>query len=285
MERLTLRLAIFALIMWGLSPAAQGQRFAATGTPTSGSGLAAPSEHEAIPPTAGEVIARMLEMNRERLAALQHYESQRTYRVEYHGTGGEHHAELLVRIVYTGPNQKQFTVVSESGPKFLRDEVLRKLAAGEQEASGQANRMQTTLGPENYDAQLAGEELLPDTGSASGAVRTWVLHVSPKVDNKFTYRGTVWVSQDDYAVVKIVGEPAKSPSWWIDHAHFKSMYLRRGEVWLPEKNVSSSHVRIGGVATLTIEYGSYPEVKAKGLKVADAPAEIAAREHDSATER
>jgi hypothetical protein len=105
--------------------------------------------------------------------------------------------------------------------------------------------------------------------TAVGPVRTWVLRVTPKVDNKFTYRGRVWVSQDDFAVVRIQGEPAKNPSFWINHASFESVYTRRGDVWLPAKNVSSSHVRIGGEATMTIEYGTYPVVAARPLKPGD----------------
>jgi hypothetical protein len=204
----------------------------------------------------------MLEKNKERLAALQHYESERTYRVEYAGTGGNHSAEMRVKAEYTGPDKKQFTVESQSGSTFMCDKVLRKLVESEKEASAQSNRMQTTLGPENYDAELAGEEAV---ATPDGPVRAWVLRVTPKVDNKFTYRGKVWVSEDDYAVVKIQGEPAKSPSWWINHAAFESDYLRRGEVWLPAKNISSSHVRIGGEATLTIEYGTYPVVNERPL--------------------
>jgi hypothetical protein len=214
----------------------------------------------------------MLEKNRERLAALDHYESERTYRVEYTGTGGEHHAELRVRAEYTGPNQKRFTVVGESGSKFICDKVLRKLVEGEQEATDKSNRMQTTLSAANYDAELVGEETLAGEPGGAG-VRTWVLQVTPKVDNKFTYRGRVWISQDDYAVVRIAGEPAKSPSWWINRASFDSRYIRRGEVWLPASNSSSSHVRIGGEATLTIDYGSYPVVAARPLSASAESAE------------
>ena len=214
-------------------------------------------------PTAAEIVSRMLEKNQERLAALEHYESERTYKVEYKGTGGEHRAALKVRAEYTGPNRKQFTVVSESGSKFICDKVLRRLVESEQEATAKSNQMQTTLGPENYQTELAGEETV---ATDSGAVRAWVLRVTPKVDNKFTYRGKVWVSEDDYAVVKIQGEPAKNPSWWINKASFESVYLRRGDVWLPAKNVSSSHVRIGGEATLTIEYGAYPVVTERALR-------------------
>jgi len=239
---------------------------------TTGAGSRNRAAEDAIRPVAAEIIARLLEKNKQRLAALEHYESERTYRVEYTGAGGEHHAQLRVRAEYTGPDRKRFTVVSESGSKFLCDKVLRRLLESEQEAGAQSNRTQTTLGPENYAADLVGEETV---ATAGGPVRTWVLRMTPKVDNKFTYRGKVWVSEDDYAVVRIQGEPAKSPSWWINHASFESVYLRRGDVWLPAKNVSSSHVRIGGEATLTIEYGTYPVVAVRALRPAD---EVAVRQ-------
>jgi hypothetical protein len=85
----------------------------------------------------------MLVMNQERLAALDHYESDRTYRLDYKGAGGAHHAELQVHADYTGPDHKRLTVVAESGSKFLCDKVLRKLVAGEQEATAQSNRRTT----------------------------------------------------------------------------------------------------------------------------------------------
>src|ERR1700733_7734060 len=45
-------------------------------------------------PTADEIAARMVVKNAERQAALEHYASERTYRVEYKGTGGAHFGEL-----------------------------------------------------------------------------------------------------------------------------------------------------------------------------------------------
>jgi len=110
------------------------------------------------------------------------------------------------------------------------------------------------LSTENYDVVLSGKAWV-DGQSA------WVLKVSPKVNNKFTYCGTVWVNTEDYAVMRLAGEPAKNPSWWINRTRFDSQYVRRGEFWLPGRNVSTSHVRIGGDATLTIDYGSYERHK------------------------
>jgi len=224
-----------------------------------------PAQAAAQSPTAEEVMQRMQEHNAERLSALERYESERTYQVLYTGTGGEHKAELKVHAEYVGPDQKRFNVVGESGSKFICDKVLRKLVDGEQEATDRSNRMQSQLNLENYTATIAGEETLDQLGGGA-PVKTWVLKVTPKSPNKFTYRGTVWISEDDYAVMRIAGEPAKSPSMWIDKAHFDSRYIKRGQVWLPGHNVSSSHVRIGGQATLTIDYGSYPVVAARPIK-------------------
>ena len=200
--------------------------------------------------TAEEIVARMVARNLARQALLERYTSERVYRVEYKGTGGEHRAEIEVHAEYTAPGTKRLTVVSESGSKVICEKVLRRLVASEEESSDKANRIQTMLSTANYFVTLEGEETVD-------GVRAWVLGVSPKVDNRFTYRGRVWVSEEDYGLVRVVGEPAKNPSWWINRASFETKYLRDEGFWLPEKNVSVSHVRIGGEARLTIEYGAY----------------------------
>ena len=208
--------------------------------------------------TGDEIAARMLVRNAERQSALEHYVGDRTYRVEYRGTGGSHWGSMAVHVDFAN-GQKDLTVVSEDGSKFICDKVLRKLVEGEQEASQGANRMQTTLSPDNYDLQLVGEDTI-------NGIPAWVLQVSPKVESKFTYRGRVWVSQEDYAMVRVLGEPAKNPSWWISRASFDWKYQRNGEFWLPESNVAKSHVKIGGDATMTIEYGAYKILSARAVQ-------------------
>jgi hypothetical protein len=209
--------------------------------------------------TAEEIVARVVVRNSERQAALEHYTSERTYRVEYKGTGGKHSGEIVVHAEYSAPDQKRFTVTSESGSKVICEKVLRRLVESEQEAGQKANRVQTALSADNYHVVLAGEERID-------GVRVWVLKVSPKVDNKFTYRGSVWVNAEDYGVMRVVGEPAKNPSWWISRTNFESRYVRRGDFWLPGRNVSTSHVRIGGEATLTIDYGAYETLVGKVVR-------------------
>jgi hypothetical protein len=69
--------------------------------------------------TAEVIVARVQAKNAERQAALEHYSSERTYRVEYRGTGGSHWAEMVVHAEYSAPDQKRFSVVSESGSKMI----------------------------------------------------------------------------------------------------------------------------------------------------------------------
>ncbi len=200
--------------------------------------------------TATAILERMTAMNRERQEALESYTADRVYRVAYKGIGGAHEAEMVVHAEYRAPGVKHFTVVAESGSKMLCEKVLRKLVEGEEEGSKRASQMQSVLSAENYTAEVVGQEDV-------GGVRTWVLEVAPRVATKFTYRGRVWVSMEDAAVVRVLAEPAKNPSFWIGKARFDSQYQRIGGFWLPKANTSVSHVRLGGEARLTIDYGTY----------------------------
>lgn len=217
-----------------------------------------------------EIVSRMLEKNRQRAAALEHYTTDRIYTIAYTGTGGDHGGELRVHAEYLGGEHKKLSIVSQTGSPFLCNHILRKLVEDESEESGEANR-KMMLTPDNYDVALAGEATLTGVDFApgaapNGAVKTWVLQVTPKRDNKFGYSGKVWISQDDYAIVRIVGEPAKAPSFLMDRAQFDSMYARRGQIWLPAHNSSSTHLKFGGDARLTIDYGVYPEIAARVVK-------------------
>jgi hypothetical protein len=215
-----------------------------------GAALICPGGVRAQALSANEIVTRMMERNAERRVMLQHYASDRTYELEYNGTTGEHHAEMAVHAEYTAPGRKKLTVVSESGSKVLCAEVLRKLVDGEEETAAKEDWARAMFSPETYNLRLLGREQL-------GGVSTWVLQVDPKATTKVGYRGRLWVSTDDYAMVRLQAEPAKNPSWLLTHASFDARYMRMGEVWVPETNISTTHVRLGGEAKVTIDYGRY----------------------------
>lgn len=199
--------------------------------------------------TATQIVDRLAAKNGERAAALAEWSSERVYRVEYRGVGGGS-ASMTVRAEFRAPGEKRLTITGEQGSKMLCDGVLRKLLASEEEAESRAARAQSALTNANYAVQLEGEEVVD-------GVRAWRLAVTPRVATKFAVRGRMWVSEDDFGLMRMEGAPAKEVSWWVNRASIDARYQRRGIFWLPERNASVSRVRMGGEARLTIEYGRY----------------------------
>jgi hypothetical protein len=86
--------------------------------------------------------------------------------------------------------------------------------------------------------------------------------------SKFLYRGKIWVDAADFAVMKMETEPAKSPSFWIARTLIHYTGAKTGGFWLPQHVRSETHVRIGGTAVMTIDYGSYDVVPASTIQAA-----------------
>src|SRR5260370_7214861 len=85
----------------------------------------------------------------------------------------------------------------------------------------------------------------------------YVLEVYPKARSKYVYRGKVWVAGTDFAVTRIDAEPAQNPSFWTKKNEVHHEYMKVQNFWLPRRNESVSYIRLGGRATLTIEYKNY----------------------------
>jgi hypothetical protein len=229
--------------------------------------LAAQQIAEAGPAPSGaslsleQVLTNLEQRNAQRAAALEQFEGTRIYRMQYRGFPGDKEAEMVVKARFHAPDSKQFTVISETGSKFVIDHVLKKLLESEQEAFKDENRQAIALTRDNYNFQLAGYEPGPGEGQ-------YVLKLLPKSKNKYLYRGTIWVDAKDFAVVRIEGEPGKNPSMWIRKTDIAHRYMKVGDFWLPAENRTESSTRLGGKATLSIEYRDYKIVKAAPSKAA-----------------
>jgi len=227
-----------------------------------------PVVHAAPPAlTAGEIVSRLQERNREREEALREFEGTRVYHVQYHGVFGAREAEMVVHYRYVAPDQKEFTIVSQSGSKLLIDHVINGLLNAEKEAASAVNRQRTALTPANYDFTLA---------DADGDASQYVLEVIPKNNNKFLYRGRIWIDAKDFAVSRIEAEPAKNPSLWVKKTEVRHRYEKVDDFWLPAQNSTDSMIRMGGHALLSIEYRDYRITEAGPLN-----SDLAASGHTS----
>jgi hypothetical protein len=195
------------------------------------------------------IVERIMNANARRSAELLGFEGKRWYHLEYHGLFGGKNASMEVLATYSAPDQHNFSVTSQSGSKLLLNRVLLKLLDSEKEAF--QNHKQVELSPQNYNFTLVGMEKVPPGDTC------YVLKVKPRKENKFLYAGKIWVDAHDFAVVRMEGEPAKAPSFWVRDTQISSNWEKVGNFWFIAHNHSVSHIRMGGVATLNIDYGEY----------------------------
>ena len=85
----------------------------------------------------------------------------------------------------------------------------------------------------------------------------YVMQVEPLRENKFLYRGKIWIDARDFAVTRIEAEPAKNPSFWTIRSQIHHQYQKIGDFYLPALNQTVTDVRLGGKAVLTINYLDY----------------------------
>jgi hypothetical protein len=200
--------------------------------------------------TSEQVVHRLVQRNMERAQALGAYQGTRIYRLEHHGFPGSRSAEMTVAVEYRSPGTKEFSILSEKGSHLLIEKVFHKLLQSEKEALTEENQARVALNKDNYRFALVGYENMP-TGSC------YILSVEPLTKNKLLYRGRIWVDAADFAVVRIEAAPAKNPSFWTKETRIEQDYAKVGDFWLPLSNRSSSAIRLGGHAVLTIDYQDY----------------------------
>jgi len=198
--------------------------------------------------TADEVVARMMAHDGERQAALHGYTALRRYILE----NRRHHkqAEMLVRMTCLEDGSKRFDVVDANGWGGARKYVFPRLLEAETEAARPGLRERSRITPENYAFQMVGREYVRGRPA-------FVLAIEPKSQNKYLTRGRIWVDADEYAIIRVEGQPAKNPSFWVKSVHFVHDYDKSGPFWFPVSDQSVTDVRIFGGTEMTIEYLDY----------------------------
>jgi len=245
---------------------------AAPAPATAPSAAALSAALSAAPLTKDQVVDNLIRRNRERSQALLRSEATRVYHLAYRGFPSDHDAAMTVEATYESPSTKDFKIVDESGAKVIVNRVFKKLLEGEKEAADPEIAARTQMNRDNYDFDLVAYQ--PSEGGGQ-----YVLDVTPKSGSKFVYRGKVWVDATDFAVTRIEAEPAQSPSFWTKKTEIHHEYRKVQGFWLPVRNESVSYIRLGGRATLTIEYKDYRVTDARQqarVLAAPSPAEAPA---------
>ena len=199
-------------------------------------------------PSADEVVAIMMTRDDAREAASGGYTGRREYILENHRFNKR--AEMQVRINCDRNGQKRFEVISEDGWKSANKRVLRPMVETESDSSRPQIRAKNRINSENYSFRMI------ETSLIEGRM-AYMIEAIPKREDKSLFRGRIWVDTEDYALVRVEGEPAKSPSFWTKSVHFVQQYHKSGPFWFPVATTSVTEAWIFGATTVDIHYFDY----------------------------
>lgn len=213
-------------------------------------GVAAAGQGLAPALTVEQIAANMASANAHRDATLHGYESRRVMRVTYQSSLGNGEATETVDMTFTAPGPKRFSIVSADGPQLIRDAVFQRAIDSEAAAAAPEAKRAAALTLQNYDMRLLRQE-------ERSAGNCYVLDVVPKTASPYAFVGRVWVQTTDFAVVRVEGKPAQDVSLWAIAGEFTTTYAKVGAFYFPSRTTSASQLRLGGTASLTIQYGPY----------------------------
>ena len=224
---------------------AQGQEFASRATRSEEASAFAPGGSAL---TSDEVITKMLERNRLRNEELRRYSAVRTY--EIRSSEGKLAARAVVRVSYEAPDKKTFDKTSEQGSVIVRHLVFDRLLQSEGETSSGREHHDSAITTANYSFTPVGEEDV-------GPYHCFVFEAAPKRKDKYLFEGKIWIDARDFAIVKIAGQPAKKPSFWVNRADFVRQYQKIDGFWVPYRDETSVEVKLYGRKIFTVEHQQY----------------------------
>jgi hypothetical protein len=184
----------------------------------------------------------------QRKAAAGGYTGNRIYVLANRGFGKQ--ARMVVSVTCSPDGTKDFQVVSEQGWKSANYVVLRKMLESESETSRPSVRSRARITSDNYSFRMV--ESVPLNGRLA-----YVIDVIPKRQDEYLFRGRIWVDAEDYALARVEGEPAKSPSFWIRSVHFTQEFRKSGEYWFPWSTTSIGEARVFGKTEVDIHHFDY----------------------------
>lgn len=214
----------------------------------SGTEVSTPLEPLRSEIAASQIFEDLASQNAIRTASLVEYSTTRTYEVK--DVKGKVHAREVGVMEYHAPDKKIFVVKSEDGSGLVRRLALNPLIASEIEASAGKQHRDSSITPGNYDLVLVGEQQV-------GPYRCYVADAVPKRHDKYLFEGRIWIDEQDHAIVRIEGHPAKRPSFWIERADFVREYQKIGAFWFPKRDQTLVHVKLYGTKILTIDHDDY----------------------------
>lgn len=218
--------------------------------PCAGPSQAATAQDSSVPVqlTDEELFSRLHERHDWQQSHLSEFSVVRTYTVR--NDKGVVVAQEVVTMKYIPPGTKTFTVVSAKGSGFVRTHVFQPLMAREAARTRNQNDSDALITPENYKFEITGKEHV-------GSYECIVVHAIPRHKKSDLFEGEIWIDSRDFAIVKIKGHLAKSPSFWVKRVEFERQYEKISGFFVLLRETAAANIRIYGRRTLTVDHQEY----------------------------
>jgi outer membrane lipoprotein-sorting protein len=224
---------------------------------------------QAATPDLNTILSHMEQAHAEAHAHMSPYSVTREYK--FFGDDQQHaKSQVVAKVDFAPPNQKDYTIEKSSG-SGQGEKITRKVLDHEKQMtkgdeSGALNR-------ENYDFEYLRTEAL-------NGRQAYVLKLEPKHSDKNLIKGFAWIDAETYHPLRIEGEPAKSPSFWVKNLKLSLTFGKVGDMWLQTGTQAVANVRFLGQHTMIARDVNYdlPAQMAEAIppKSLPAPAQVAA---------
>jgi hypothetical protein len=162
------------------------------------------------------------------------YSLVREYRV-FEAGAERPRTQVVARVNFLPPNQKSYDIDRSTGG--MGDKVIRRILDHEVDAT--RDPRDTIVSGENYNFEYLGEDVLEGQPC-------YKLRILPRHDRKELLDGTIWVDKTTYHILRMEGEPAKSPSFWVKDVHIVLEFGDVAGMWLQTGTHAMARVRFAG---------------------------------------
>jgi hypothetical protein len=173
------------------------------------------------------------------------YSVTREYRV-FSADSVHPRSQVVAKVNFLPPNVKSYDIDQTTGG--MGEKVVRRILDHEVDATRDPRRMM--INQHNYDFELVGE-------GDVGGTPCYKLGISPKHEHKDLLKATIWVGKNSYRILRIEGEPAKSPSFWVKEVHLVLEFAEVAGMWLQTETHASARLRFGGEYKITSQDLNY----------------------------
>jgi hypothetical protein len=235
---------------------------------------AKPEVHAQARPLSLDEIVTHMEQERLRNKQTPPFLLTRQYQM-FHGEEQTPASQVKAQISVVPPSERDYKIIETEGSD-RGEKVVRKILDHEA-AAEKLNPSPTAIVRGNYDFTDQGRQMFE-------GVNCYVLGLKPKREEPSLIEGKAWIDPNTFAVRKIEGRMAKSPSWWVKDVDLVVNFGEVGGLWMQTASHAVADVRVIGrytvqgrvldVQTATSEAANIPPKRSERRSRAAIPATL-----------